>query len=79
MNKLKILLLLLLIGMMGCYEPNVKSDETNYIISAINGPIKIINIEGCQYFYLLYDRSASLIHKGNCNNPIHIHNGGSHE
>jgi hypothetical protein len=33
--------------------------------------LRVIRIDGCQY--LLY-RDSALIHKGDCDNPIHFHN-----
>jgi hypothetical protein len=55
-----------------CEEPNVKPKSTKYRIGKVSGhEIQVYEFEGCEYFYFEYDRSASLTHKGNCNNPIH--------
>lgn len=42
-------------------------------------PLQIIELNGCQYFYGPWGNATVLTHKGDCNNPIHIHNGGNHE
>jgi hypothetical protein len=47
---------IVLMVLASCEEPNVK---------------EVINIEGCEYFLIQYDRSKSMCHKGNCTNPIH--------
>jgi hypothetical protein len=36
--------------------------------------IGVTRIEGCEYFILDTYGTNSLVHKGNCNNPIHIYN-----
>jgi len=37
-------------------------------------------IEGCEYFMVFTTYGTYIyVHKGNCKNPIHIHNGGNHE
>lgn len=78
MSKMKTLLLLLLIGMMGCEESNVEQNTTQHIIGC-NKRLNEVTIDGCQYLYGVWGHATVLTHKGNCNNPIHIHNGGKDE
>lgn len=33
----------------------------------------IVRIDGCQYITRHWDRSFTITHKGNCDNPIHKH------
>lgn len=67
MKKIHLVIALLILAAMallaGC-NPNkpVKNDESLSIHET--------TIDGCQY-YVIWDESRSLTHKGNCNNPIH--------
>jgi len=74
-----LILLALLIGMMGCQEPTVDMNSTKHVLSYGRNPLQEITIEGCQYLYGEWGNATVLTHKGNCNNPIHQHNGGSNE
>jgi hypothetical protein len=77
--KSKLLLLALAMVMAGC-GGNVDTNSTTYTIPTLLGAdLQVVQIEGCEYFFTEYDRSAILTHKGNCKNPIHQHNGGQHE
>ena len=68
----KLLLATLLIGMMdGCTEPNVEKKSTEYVVSSVNSPLKILNIDSCQYLFGEWGNATVLTHKGNCDNPIH--------
>jgi hypothetical protein len=63
---------MVLMVLASCEEPNVHPKSTTYRIGISFGrEIEVYELEGCEYFYLQYDRSASLTHKGNCKNPIH--------
>lgn len=42
-------------------------------------PRCVVIVEGCEYFVFRTYGCREFIHKGNCKNPIHIHNGGNHE
>lgn len=42
-------------------------------------PRCVVIVEGCEYFVFRTYGCCGFIHKGNCKNPIHIHNGGNHE
>ena len=64
--------------MMGCAEPNSDKKPTTHVIND-NGPLDEVTVEGCQYLYGDWAGATVLTHKGNCNNPIHIHNGGNNE
>jgi hypothetical protein len=70
----KLLLATLLIGMIsGCEEPTTTTQSTEHSvkIGVSATKLKVVEIEGCEYFMGEYDRSALFAHKGNCKNPIH--------
>jgi hypothetical protein len=63
---------MVLMVLASCEEPNVHPKSTKYIVGKGYGrELEVYEFEGCEYFYLQYDRGASLAHKGNCKNPIH--------
>ena len=71
----KLLLAILLIGMVSsCEEPTVTRKSTEIITEYGNKPLKLIIIEGCEYFEYSVGHRYSLCHKGNCKNPIHPEN-----
>lgn len=71
----KIFIAVMIVTLVSCEGPNVESKETKYLIGNVEGrPLEIVEIEGCEYFFAEYDRSAIFEHKGNCNNPIHGQN-----
>jgi hypothetical protein len=76
--KSKLLLLALTIGMMGCDVPNVEQKTTQHAIAG-HASLDEVTIEGCQYLLGNWGNATVLTHKGNCNNPIHQHNGGEDE
>jgi hypothetical protein len=64
----------LLIGMVSsCEEPTTttKFTEHSVKIGVSATQLKVVEIEGCEYFLGDYDRSGLFTHKGNCKNPIH--------
>lgn len=68
--------LLLVIVMSGCEDVPYTSDVKQPIIEVRQGIIveyKEITIDSCQYIIVYNDNTAgqSVVHKGNCNNPIH--------
>ena len=74
----KLLLATLLIGMVSsCEEPTTKPTQHSVKIGVSATELKVVEIEGCEYFIGKYDRSAVFTHKGNCKNPIH--KGGKNE
>ena len=75
----QLLVVMLALSMLGCQEPTIDINSTKHVIRYGSNPLKEITIEGCQYLYGEWGNATVLTHKGNCNNPIHIHNGGSHE
>jgi len=75
----KALFIALAIGMMGCNEQNVEKNQTDKVVIYGHNPLQEIKIEGCQYLFGDWGHATVLTHKGNCNNPIHIHNGGNNE
>ena len=54
-----------------CSEGNVPSEKSPYEVGNFGTELKVIKIEGCEYFFTDYRRSAIMCHKGNCKNPIH--------
>ena len=70
----KLLLATLLIGMVSsCEEPTTTTKSTQHTvkIGVDVKELKVVEIEGCEYFLGTFDRSAMFTHKGNCKNPIH--------
>ena len=79
-NMKKVLLATLLIGMVSsCEEATTTAQSTQHSvkIGVSATKLKVVEIEGCEYFMGDYDRSAMFTHKGNCKNPIH--KGGNNE
>ena len=72
MKKLSIAIMLLTLA--SCEEPNVETSKTNHLIGTFGHELDVVKIEGCEYFFADYDRSALFTHKGNCTNPIHYKN-----
>jgi predicted GTPase len=71
----KLLIATLLIGMVSsCKEPTTTTQLTEHSvkIGVSATQLKVVEIEGCEYFMGDYDRSALFAHKGNCKNLIHI-------
>lgn len=62
-------LVIMIIGIliMGCVKFN------NVTPGSKLDPECITVVEGCQYFVVEASSSYTYIHKGNCNNPIHIY------
>ena len=77
--KNKLILIALIIVLMGCYDVNVEHKSTDYVIREGENPLSIVIIDNCEYLIGGHGCSTVLMHKGNCNNPIHAHNGGQHE
>ncbi len=71
--KIKLILIALTIGMMGCDEPNVEQKPTKHNLDG-HSPLDEVTIEGCQYLLGEWGNATVLTHKGNCDNPIHKHN-----
>lgn len=70
----------------GCTKVvNVVDERGNIVEKRIVSPTGRLNsyctveVEGCEYFVIAAHGSFTYVHKGNCKNPIHIHNGGKHE
>jgi hypothetical protein len=70
----KLLLATLLIGMISsCEEATTTTQSTQHSvkIGVSATELKVVEIEGCEYFMGEYDRSGLFAHKGNCKNTIH--------
>lgn len=71
----KLLLGLSMISIISCTQPNTKLKATTIVLgeySSMSVKLKVVQIEGCEYFYSTYDRGAIFTHKGNCRNLIHF-------
>jgi hypothetical protein len=68
--KRVVFIILMALMLAGCVKAERRTNE---------GGMKVIRIEGCQYILYIGYTVAGLAHKGDCDNPIHIHNGGTHE
>jgi hypothetical protein len=66
----KAIVLLGIIGLFGCNESNVKTKQTEFYIKDYD-PLKIVEIDSCQYLFGDWGNATILTHKGNCDNPIH--------
>lgn len=67
-----LLLICIVLAMYSCAEPNVPSQETNYVISVSEKrELEIIVVDNCEYLYGSWGPGSVLTHKGNCKNPIH--------
>ena len=59
-----------------CDEPNVSVKPTQYKIprgktQSESMDLKVVEIEGCEYFMCINYEGNVLSHKGNCKNQIH--------
>ena len=74
MKKLLLIATVMMI-LSSCNESNVETKNTTPTIKD-NGyyGLKIINLEGCEYYLLPLHGSYTMCHKGNCINPIHYKN-----
>lgn len=61
----------MLLTLASCYEPNVETKNSIHRFGPFGTQLKVINIEGCEYFFTEYSTGAIFTHKGDCNNPIH--------
>lgn len=79
-NMKKLLIATLLIGMASSCEEATVTRKTTTIVTQNGGkPLKLIFIEGCEYFEFSSGHRYSLCHKGNCKNPIHPENKGGNK
>lgn len=68
----KLLITATLVGMMSsCNEATVEMKTTKIVTHEGANPLRLITIEGCEYFEYSLGHRYSLCHKGNCKNPIH--------
>lgn len=64
-------LLLVMILLVSCHQPNVEKKSTTYILEPTYTPLQVMLIDSCQYLYGSWGTATVLTHKGNCTNPIH--------
>lgn len=67
MQKLIILLLVLLAIAMGSCEQRIESVRKEQVMSNVD----VLRIDSCEYVVYHNINGNSIIHKGNCKNPIH--------
>jgi hypothetical protein len=67
----KLLLTIPLFIIFSCGQSNVNTEETKIYVGEFFEPIKIIEIDGCEYIFGDWGYSTILTHKGNCKNDIH--------
>lgn len=70
----KLFIAVMLLTLASCHEANVEGESTDYVIKTGSNPIKIVNVDGCQYLFGDWSHATVLTHKGNCNNPEHYEN-----
>jgi len=63
-----------MIVLLSCENTNVETKETSYKIGCNGLTLKVITLEGCEYYFLPITGSYTMCHKGNCKNPIHYKN-----
>ena len=54
-----------------CDDPNVPTKSTTHKIGWNGTDLEVIELEGCEYYFTEYGKSAIMCHKGNCSNPMH--------
>ena len=59
-------LLLLAFILFGCNEINTNSKNSGFIISSVATPLKLVEIDSCEYFFGDWGDESVLTHKGNC-------------
>lgn len=64
-------LLLVMILLVSCHQPNVNKAPTAFVVTQECGPLEIIKIDSCQYLFGDWGNATVLTHKGDCTNPIH--------
>ena len=67
----KLFIAVMLLTLASCHESNVETTNSGHRVGTFGHTLDVVKIEGCEYFFADYDRSALFTHKGNCTNPIH--------
>jgi hypothetical protein len=57
----------------GCTEPKKQKEVKVYNIDTLNTDYVIYVIDSCEYIVFYSGSSTWGTHKGNCNNPKHVH------
>ena len=68
---MKRILVIFIILLSSCYQPNVDKVPTKFDIKRGNSPLEVVEIDGCQYLFGEWGNATVLTHKGNCINTIH--------
>lgn len=64
--KRGIKLIIVTMFLVGCTKSNVESTKTGFILKNSVAPIKLIEIDNCEYLYGDWGSASVLTHKGNC-------------
>jgi len=59
--------------MVGCSEPKKQKEVKVYNIDTLDTDYVIYIIDSCEYIVFYSGNSTWGSHKGNCNNPKHVH------
>lgn len=75
MNRFLLLGLLLALSLAGCEEsPTSRGRRIEEARRTVPPDYRVVEIEGCEYLRVEVTHGyATLTHKGNCRNPIHIY------
>lgn len=68
LNNMKKVVILILVSsfLYSCTEPNTKQTSTDLVVSYGNAPLKIVEVDGCEYLFGEWGNATVLTHKGNC-------------
>ena len=59
-------LILLAFILFGCEEVNTPIKNSEFVIIKNSTPLKLVEIDSCEYFFGDWGNAAVLTHKGNC-------------
>jgi hypothetical protein len=59
-------ILLITIFFSGCYKINTNKKESNFVLIQGQNPLKIVEIDSCEYLLGEWGNATVLTHKGNC-------------
>jgi hypothetical protein len=74
MKKILLILTVALTFLTSCVEPNVEQKRTDFIFDEVGSSFKLIELDGCEYFFYEGGHRLALAHKGNCKNCINNKN-----
>ena len=65
-HKNKIYLILIAFIFFGCNEVNTPIKNSGFVISEGTDPLRLVEIDSCEYLYADWGNASLLTHKGNC-------------